>query len=403
MLPLKKIMKTLRYLIYTVAGVLGLFLSFSAWFYITCPIYTFEAPKPFSGRNLYNPYQDIEAGAWLKCIFHLHTQSWGGLTHGDHTFEEILDTYHKLRYDVVGISNYMSINRINSDDPLYIPIYEHGYNAKKTHQLALYATKVVWRDYQFIQNLNHKQHIIDLLKKHSRRVALNHPGRIDGYTAEDLKYLSGYDLFEVQNGYRISETLWDVVLSNGHPMWLIANDDAHSVRPNDIHQEVTFINASSPTPEILERLTQGAAFGVHVPRKYPVTFEEKEREAKLISFPETIQVYGDTLQVVWQQTMQQIDFIGDNGTILKTVTDSNAAFYPVLPEDSYVRVKLVSPEGFVYYLNPIVRCTGDKPVAQSLSSINMWRTFSKRSFFAVLFGTLVVYGVVKRSRKSHHL
>ena len=398
-------MKPLRYLLLTVVGVLVLILSFSAWFYISCPVYTFEEPKPFSGKNLYNPYRDIDVDAWRKCIFHLHTQSWMGLTNGDHTFEEVLDTYHKLRYDVVGISDYMSINRKNSDDPLYIPAYEHGYNVKKVHQLALGATKVVWRDYQFLQNLSHKQHIIHELKKHSRRVVVNHPCRGNSFSVEDFKYLSGYDLFELQNGTCLSETLWDAALSSGHAMWLVANDDAHSIRPRDIHKEITFINASSPTlsgDEILERLAQGAAFGVHIPRKYPVTFEEKEQETEIISFPESIHVHEDTLYVVWQQTMLYIDFFGDNGTLLKTVTDSHAAFYPIRPDDSYIRVKLISPEGFVYFLNPVVRCAGDEPAVQSLSSIDRKRTLSKRSNYMLLFGMLltIIYSIVKYLRKS---
>ena len=402
---LKILKKTVRYVLFAVAGIVGLFLSISAWFYITCPVYTFEEPKPFSGENLYNPYQNIDADAWRKCIFHLHTRSWMGLTSGTHTFDEVLNAYHKLQYDAVGISDYMSINRSNSNDPLFIPGYEHGYNVKKVHQLALGANKVVWRDYLFMQNLNHRQHIIDVLKKHSLRVAINHPCRGNSYSAADFKYLSGYDLIELQ-GRCISEEHWDAALSNGHPIWLVANDDAHSVHPWDIHKEVTFVNAPSPTlsgNELMEQLVKGTAFGVHFPRKNPVTFEEKILEAEAISFPKSIQIHEDTLHVVWQQTMQQIDFTGDNGRLLKTITDSNAGFYPIHPSDTYIRVKLISPEGFVYYLNPIVRCTGNEPVVQTLSSINRWRTFSKRAFFAVLLGTLIVYGVVKRIRKINLL
>ena len=400
-----KILKIIaRCILFFIAGISGFILLTVAWFYATCPVYTFEEPKPFAGENFFNPYQQIDDDGWQKCIFHLHTKRWGGLTDGDNSSEEVLTAYRKLHFDIPCISDYMSINRANSDDPSYIPIYEHGYNIKKTHQLALGARKVVWRDYFFRQNLNQKQHIIDVLKKHSRRIAVNHPNRHHAYLPEDFRYLSGYDYFEVQNGRCISETEWDAALTNGHPAWLIANDDAHNVHdPAILQREVTFVNASVPAgDEILNRLAQGMAFGLHFPYNKQATFEDKERDAGLISFPISIQVHEDTLHVVWQQTMKQIEFIGDNGKLLKTVNGNNAAFYPIRSEDTYVRVKLTAPEGFVYFLNPVIRCTGDEPVRQLLSSIDKSRTFCKRAIIlAVLLGTFAIYIKNYRSKKRN--
>ena len=391
-----------RYAFFSVMGAAGLFLLLIGWYYITCPVYRFEEPKPFFGDRLYNPYQNMENDAWRKCIFHLHTKSWIGLTNGENTFEEVVDAYRKLHYEVVCISDYMRINREKTDRHPYIFIYEHGYNIKKTHQLALGATKVVWRDYLFPQNLSQKQHIIDLLKKHSQRVAINHPSMRSSYLPEDFKYLSGYDLFEVQNGTHLSETAWDAALSNGHQAWLIANDDAHTVNnPARMQREVTFVNTVEPTVEaLLNRLAQGAAFGIHFPRKQQATREEKEREAGTVSFPVSIQVHDDILQVTWQQTMQQIVFIGDNGNVLKTVADTDTAFYPIRPEDSYVRVKLTSHDGLVYYLNPIIRHTGDYPVKQSLSSIDKGRTFFKMFCFGMSALCVVIYCLRRKNRLS---
>jgi len=84
--------------------------------------------------------------------------------------------------------------------------------------------------------------------------------------------------------------------------------------------------------------------------------------------------------------MHKIDFFGDYGLLLKTVTDCDTAFYPIRPQDSYVRVKLTSPEGLVYFLNPIVRCVDNQPVMQSLSRIDTVKTFWKRAFFTLFFG-----------------
>jgi len=390
---IKKVSKTLGcYALFFIGGILSLILLLVAWFYATCPVYTFEEPKPFAGSSFYNPYQNIDVDGWRKCIFHLHSKSWGGATNGDNTVEEVLETYQKLKYDVVAFSNYMSIERTNSNDPLYIPAYEHGYGFNKTHQLALGADKVVWRDYLFPQNLNQKQHIINLLKKHSRYVVINHPSRKNSYPPENFKYLSDYDFIEIQNGSRssVAEAQWDAALSNGHTAWLIANDDAHSTLPSRLQRDITFVNISelNTGDEVLERLSQGVAFGIRFPRNKQVTMEEKIREIELISFPIAIQVCGDSLlQIIWQRNMEQIDFIGDSGKRLKTVTNSDSASYLIRSEDTYVRVKLNSPEGLVYYLNPIIR---GNPVKQSLHSIDKTRTIGKRIIAVMIFGGIII-------------
>jgi len=384
--------------LFPVAAPTGLFLLVTSWFYFTCPVYTFDEPKPFSGSTFYNPYQTMAGDAWKKCVFHLHTKSWVGLTNGENSYEEMITAYSQLNYDIIAVSDYMKIN------PQLIPVYEHGYNVKKTHQLALGAQKIIWRDYFFPQNLHQKQHVIDMLKKHSRLVAINHPSMNSSYRPEDFKYLSGYDLFEVQNGTHLSEAAWDTALSSGHPVWLIANDDAHSARPERLQREVTFVNvvmAEKEFPSEMCRLAQGVAFGVHFPRQKPATMDEKIQEAKVVSFPASIQMQDDTLQIVWRQTMQKIDFIGDNGKLLKTVTGSHAAFYPVRPQDSYVRVKLTSPEGLVYYLNPIIRCADNQPVFQSLSRIDTVKTFWKRAVITLFFGIIFLAMAIKKSPACH--
>jgi len=430
---LKVVKKICFCTIFTVAVVAGLLVIMTSWFYITCPVYSFEEPKPFFGTSFYNPYQTISDDAWKKCVFHVHTKNWLGLTNGESSDEEMIDAYRQLNFDVITISDYMKINNSRaylnilkrekergwgrmeqSDMLLYIPAYEHGYNIKKAHQLALGAKRVVWRDYFFPQNLHQKQHIIDVLKKNSRLVAINHPTMRSSYRQNDFTYLSGYDLLEVQNGTHLSEATWDKALSNGHPVWLIANDDSHSVSPERLQREVTFVNipqsADNPndklppsSSDILKYLEQGVAFGVHFPRNKQSTMQEKIEESLKVSFPVSIQILDDTLHVVWQQTMQRIDFIGDNGRLLKTITDSDAAFYPVRLQDSYVRVKLTSPDGLVYYLNPIIRSSENMPEKQSLSHIDTHKTFWKRTFFALSFGTFFLLIAIKFHRSVFKL
>jgi hypothetical protein len=395
-----------QYVILFIGGALGLVLSFIALPYATCPIYKFEEPKPFCGEKFYNPYQYVDSEGWHKCNFHAHSECWGGLTNGENAPEEILDAYRQLQYDAVSISNYMDIDTTNSRHPLYIPVYEHGYGIKKIHQLALGTRKVVRHDYIFLQNLNQKQHVVDLLKQHSRLVALCHPRVRNGYLPEDLKYLSNYDFIEVQNARRIYEEEWDAALSHGHKVWLIANDDAHSANLRQLQRSATFVNVSIPDgDEILERLAQGAALGVCFPKDSD-TLEEKTSESEKVSFLKSIQVIENELYVIWQQNMKQIDFIGDNGNVLKTSTEADTAFYFIRPQDTYVRVRIISPEGFVYYLNPIIRYEGDKPVRQSLHSIDTPRTILKRAVIfllgpGTLIGVVIIYVRAKRKNLSN--
>jgi len=399
------------YLLIVVAGVLGYVGSWFAWCYITCPIYTFEEPKPFYGDKFYNPYQSLEPDRWRKCSFHLHSHSWLEPTHNVNTPEEFYAAYRKLKFDAIAISNHMAIDETYSESPLYIPAYEHGYSIKKIHQLALGAQKVVWYDCVILQNLNHKQYIIDLLKEHSRYVALNHPGIRKGYLPDDMKYLSGYDFVEVLNRHHIYEEEWDAALSHGHKVWLIASDDAHSVdNIGEVQRSATFVNVSDDNTSvltgdaILERLAQGAAFGVRFPSSL-ATWEDKILAAENVSFPVAIRVQEDSLHVVWQERMTQIDFIGDTGNLLKTSIDTDTAFYSLRPEDTYVRVRITSPEGLVYYLNPVIRYEGEQPIRQSLHSIDASKTLLKRTVIVVivsgiLMGGYILYVRTKRKRGS---
>jgi hypothetical protein len=396
--------KILYCVLSVVGGLLGLILLITAWFYAASPIYKFEEPELFYGKKFYNPYQHIDYGEWRKCVFHLHTKFWiGFIEDGKNPPEEVLDVYKNMHFDVVGISHHhVKINKTDANNPLYIPIYEHGIGIKQVHCLALGAQRLVWRDYMFSKNLSQKQHIIDLLQKTSRFVAVCHPARHRGYSLDDFRYLSGYDLFELQNGRMISEKQWDVALSSGHRVWLIANDDAHSVTNlGQVQRESTFVNISEPTGNaILESLVRGAAFGVHFPRINQPTHEQKKQAAAMVSFPRSVRISGDSLLVEWEQSMQQIEFIGDSGKLLKTVTNSDIAHYLIRSEDTYVRIKLYCPEGFVYYLNPIIRSgSGDMPALQLLSSVDTWRTFSKRALLGFCLAALVVCAVKFRFKK----
>ncbi|MDR0294814.1 MAG: hypothetical protein LBH91_01295 [Prevotellaceae bacterium] len=380
--------KIFRIILYSLLVIIALPLTFlvvtQAWFYASYPIYSFHEPQPFSGDCFYNPYTNVVRTDWRKSLFHTHTESWMGLTHGDNSREELLEVYHALNYEVISVSNYMTVDTGGMHLPSYIPCYEHGYGYGKTHQMPMGTHgPVLWRDYVFVQNsLSQKQYTLDLLKPRCEVLAINHPDLRYGYTPEDFKYLCNYDLMEVLNGVRYSVKYWDSALSHGHAVWITANDDSHGV--NDlkwVQREVLFVNTPTTNREdILFNLSHGAAFAVSFPRMPEATLAEKQTVADKVSFPESISVRHNSLIVKWQQTVSSITFIGDGGQLLASAHQTDCALYPIQPENTYVRVELRDEEnGFTYYLNPVVRTSdGHVPAKQQLASVNAGKTMLKR-------------------------
>ena len=99
--------------------------------------------------------------------------------------------------------------------PGYIPAYEHGYNAGKTHQLVLGSNKVKWIDYLLPQTLDNKQDILNALSGPDNIVIVNHPLSFHGYNALDFKYLSNYDCIGGLKSIRHFNGLLGSALSNG--------------------------------------------------------------------------------------------------------------------------------------------------------------------------------------------
>ncbi|MDR3351415.1 MAG: hypothetical protein LBN98_07250 [Prevotellaceae bacterium] len=408
---MKRVVKIIVWCLAVLAGLpVAALVVTQAWFYASCPVYRFGEPQPFSGAAFYNPYAGLDAGQWKKAIFHLHTKSWGGLTDGENDRDTVVGAYRSLGYDVVAISNYMHVDTAGASLPGYIPCYEHGYGYGKTHQLPMGSDgKVLWRDYVFVQDIHQKQYTIDLLKRRCEVLALNHPGLRKGYAPGDFKYLSGYHLVEILNTWHTWTEHWDTALSNGHSVWLTANDDAHTVTDLErVQQCAVFIHApTAGRGDILSGIRRGAAFGVRFPVTAGQTWGEKRAVAAEVSFPAGIAVRNDTLSVTWGRRMSVITFTGDGGKVLATAADTSSAVYVIRPEDTYVRVTLEDGGGLVYYLNPVVRSAGGLPPArQRPAEMDAGATLRKRLIIAgggLLVSVAAVAACCRKRRSGGHL
>jgi hypothetical protein len=338
---------------------------------------------PFSGDSIHNPYEGIDSAHWLKANFHVHSRTLFGVLNGrENSPHEIFSIYNYLGYDVISISNYQNINSHNSFLPSFIPVYEHGFNIQKVHQLCLGAKHVLWFDFPIYQSVNQKQYIISLHKKNTGLVALNHPSWNNAYNFSDVAKISGYELFEAMNQNKYSLKLWDAALSAGKPAYMISNDDAHDIAdPHEVGRCCTYIySESTNSRDILNALRMGRAFGAELHMADDETFQQKAMEDMDIPVIKNIEVKNETLFIKLSADANTIRFIGQYGIIHKTLNDLDSADYRFNKYDSYIRTEIVFYDGTKFFLNPVYRTLSEDNLAPSntLPEINRQKTLLSR-------------------------
>ncbi len=324
--------------------------------YAATPVYRFDAPRRFTGMTWYNPYVALDTGSsrWLLSNFHAHSAAWGGLTRGEQPPDSVVSAYRRANYDVIGVSNYHATASVR--DTTSFRVYEHGWNARKAHQLVFEPDHVVWGDYPLPQSLSQQQRVLDALAESGSLVAIAHPGLRDAYSPTALASLTHYELLEVLNRYaEPADTAWDAALSSGHAVWLLASDDSHNpADPSQIGVNATYVNATSTRQaDILDALRGGRAYGVH--RGDGST---KAPPLRLHS----LRVHGDTLRVAILGRPDTVRVVGQQGRVRAVINGARARTgvleIVALPDDGYLRVVAVRNDGAMLYTNPIVRWNG---------------------------------------------
>ena len=352
--------------------------------YAIGPLYRFPEPTPFSGAQLFNPYEKrIET--WQRANFHAHGRAWRGVTNGKQTDQQVADRYRALGYDVAGVSNYQ---RVADPRVAPLPTYEHGYNLFKLHQLALGARQVEWFDFLLWQSPSHQQYVIDRVKRKSDLVAVVHPGT---HASDDLTRLTGYDLLEVVNGPHPTQELWDAALSSGHPVWGIGNDDIHDL--NDANRTAagwTMVGAPTAEPsDILDALRAGRTYAV---------FRKGALDAHDITTLDTVTVDNGTVTVVVNGAPSIITFFGQNGVWRDARPQVNSLSYTMTDADPYIRIVVESPHTMLF-LNPIVRWNG-VALAPPKAVVDVAATWTLRGAIAAGLVWLAFY--TRRRKPSLH-
>jgi hypothetical protein len=374
-----------------VAPLLALVLVWSLTYAIT-PIYRFAEPRPFSGAKWYNPYDGLngQSPSWRVANFHAHSSAWGGLTSGTQSADSVVAAYRRLRYDVIGVSNYEA--NPERRVPGTFPVYEHGWNVRKAHHVVFGADRVVYRDFPLLQSRNQQQLLLDELSRSAAMVAIAHPGVRAAHTPDDLRYLTHYDLLEVLNRFTApADSAWDAALSSGHAVWLLASDDSHNAADTEqVGANSTRIHARTlSTSDIVDALKAGRAYGLH---------GVSGRTTLALG---SVAMRGDTLDVQLTGAPDTIRIVGQDGAV-RAISTGGAASSGWLRAiatagDGYLRV-VAHGDSTMLYTNPVIRWNGrDLPRVDAL--IDWPMTIVWRSGWLLAYAGLAT-GLWSRRRRA---
>ncbi len=311
------------------------------------PFYAFPPAQPFAGAHWYQPYAGYRGGG-LLANFHAHARVWGGLTFGEVPREELFAMYAARGYDVIGISDYMSIAPKQPGDALYLPAYEHGYTIGRHHQTVIGADRVDWFDYPLGAGLRQKQHVIDELRRGAAFLILNHLRKAGAYAVGDLTQLTGYDAIEVSSKYGLAFDYWDAALSAGRPIWGIASDDGHTQASNRSHLGIgaVVIHSDERTPEAALRALREGRF-------HSLRMRRNEAPIGLLR----CEIENGELVVRVGERADAIRFVAARGELRHEELGRDEARYRLAANDPYVRVEVLA-HGARMFLNPVIRWDG---------------------------------------------
>jgi DUF971 family protein len=205
--------------------------------------------------------------------------------------------------------------------------------------------------------LKHKQHILNKLKETSEFVAICHPAFSGSFEPKDFSSLYNYDAIEVFNHYRTSIAHWDSALSSGYYAVLISNDDVHDItKMNETGVCFTIVNNDiARSKPVIEQLKKGLHYGVRVAQQPHENLEVKKTRIANLATPKIIEVSDHLLNVELNKQVKEIRFIGQNGVIKNSFSDTHHATYSFVPEDTYIRMEVFDYEGNYYIFNPVVK------------------------------------------------
>ena len=273
--------------------------------YLAVPSYMFE-PQPFTGSFIYNPYEGV----------------------GEDAFSN---------------PHYYDFRNEDSDND-GINSYEYGFSLSGTRYLCINYPEKRKMDFPFMQSVHCKQFNIDRLRRENGVVALAHPSH--GFKKGELKNLDHYRCIEALSHGDNSLEYWDIALSNGHRVNVVANGcpNGYSDDVNGYSYHTAVLSASVDAASVCKSLETGSAYGV----------ASKGRLSDVLPL-KSVDLQGDTLSISMPSVVKEMRFIGQEGKIKFKVNDVDECSYFFSDDDTYIRVEVEQNDGSILYLNPLVR------------------------------------------------
>ena len=302
--------------------------------YLAVPSYSFAEIEPFKGDYIYNPYSDIKR------------------------------------------INYVDF-RSESIENQRIKVYEFGYALTGTRYLCLGYDSKRYIDYPFLQSIHYKQFNIDKLNKKCRLVAPAHPSK--GFRQGQMTRLDHYRVMEALSPEDNSLYYWDIALSNGHRVNIIATGENYT----------TACIGDNDAESILNALEKGNSYGVHY-------------TGSLAQVPQLIDVTikYDNIFVTVSETAKEMRFIGQNAVVKSVSNNVEKGFYPIKNDDTYIRVEVEFANGNTLYLNPIVRHQYQYFFDLDKAQVMKGRTYLMWAVYVIVAVFLVRMLIVRKHENS---
>lgn len=344
------------------------------------PVYRFSDPQPFSGRDIFNPYRNLDTTfCWKRANFHTHTQVEGIFNECHHTPQDVYDSLERFGYDIVTFSNHNELTPHPFDSSLQVNVYEHGYNFFKYHKLVFGCDRVIHFDNLLPLFVFQKQFQLDYLGKDSDFIQMNHPFRTGGTSEGQMRRLTGYRIMELDSGCTTEQEYWDWALSAGHYSFGLANDDLHypdrswctAVRCNFL------CTPSAKYEDIKSTLLGGCYYSMRIPDYGGGDWIEKHRKNGNLPSITSIGLRDSTIFIRLSRNADSIKVTGQNHSTLSMSADTDSLSYTFQPEDTYARFTAYFPEGEVIYSNPFARydaASSDSPYLNSPHRIDIFLT-----------------------------
>ncbi|TGK38688.1 phosphoesterase [Leptospira gomenensis] len=317
--------------------------------------------SPFSGNRIRSPYSDTNL-KWLKTAIHLHSDR-DGFSPFRSPPEEIQNRYSEKGYDLIGITDYLKISGVDSGSKTFLPGYEWGRDFNKKHILAIGADTVTPDFFPMYAAPGNIQWTVDRMQKSGAFVVVAHPALEGSVPEHTIERLRGIDAIEVFSPYGIFFAEWIRLLDRGIAVNAFSGDDLHyfpgeSIRAmklplyKRIFHELTFSDQNEGEPFTRYILLNSDSLGTKdvVRNLKQGNYVSVIKTADYLEDPgvNELRLDGDRIIARFPEKFLKLEFIGSQGRILASETESKSAYYRFTREDSFVIVKVIFASGLLY-------------------------------------------------------